>query len=154
MSCWPDCKLRPSLVVSRKGTIQKETDGSFYSSESSAARLIRYRLLYFAGYPNVGKRALTNALRVESTGVTFTPERLKHFPGLSTVSNELILCDRSGFSVSFFSRLQTPHDCFRCAAIVDRMTDHREVVQIVANSVPRNVLEEIYNTETASQLHE
>ncbi|KAG0466117.1 hypothetical protein HPP92_017697 [Vanilla planifolia] len=132
-------------VVSRKSTIQKETDGSFYSSESSAARSIAKQVVVgFVGYPNVGKSSTINALvGGKRTGVTSTPGKTKHFQTI-IISNELILCDCPGLVFPSFSSSRY-HMIASGVLPVDRMTDHREAVQIVANSVPRNVLEEIYN---------
>ncbi|KAI4304793.1 hypothetical protein MLD38_040262 [Melastoma candidum] len=75
----------------------------------------------FIGYPNVGKTSTINALVSQKrTGVTSTPGKTKHFQTL-IISEELTLCDCPG------------------------MTEHREAIQVVANRVPRHVVEDVYN---------
>uniref|UniRef100_A0A7N0RIK3 CP-type G domain-containing protein n=1 Tax=Kalanchoe fedtschenkoi TaxID=63787 RepID=A0A7N0RIK3_KALFE len=87
----------------------------------------------FVGYPNVGKSSTINALVGEKrTVVTSTPGKTKHFQTL-IISDELMLCDCPGLMIA--SGVLPIH----------RMTEHREAVQVVANRVPRHVIEEIYN---------
>lgn len=98
----------------------------------------------FVGYPNVGKSSTINALVGQKrTGVTSTPGKTKHFQTL-IISDELTLCDCPGLVFPSFS--SSRHEMIACGVLpIDRMTEHREAVQVVANRVPRRVIEEIYN---------
>ncbi|KAJ3679552.1 hypothetical protein LUZ60_017563 [Juncus effusus] len=98
----------------------------------------------FVGYPNVGKSSTINALVGEKrTGVTSTPGKTKHFQTL-IISSELILCDCPGLVFPSFSASR--HEMVACGVLpIDRMTQHREAVQVVANRVGRVGLERVYN---------
>lgn len=97
----------------------------------------------FVGYPNVGKSSTINALVGQKrTGVTSTPGKTKHFQTL-IISDELTLCDCPGLVFPSFS--SSRHGMIACGVLpIDRMTEHREAVQVVANRVPRSVIENVY----------
>ena len=97
----------------------------------------------FVGYPNVGKSSTINALVGEKkTGVTSTPGKTKHFQTL-IINEKLMLCDCPGL---VFPSFTTSRSEMVAAGVlpVDRMTDHRGPIQVVANKVPRAVLESTY----------
>ncbi|CAN6469919.1 unnamed protein product [Victoria cruziana] len=98
----------------------------------------------FVGYPNVGKSSTINALVGEKrTGVTSTPGKTKHFQTL-IISEELMLCDCPGLVFPSFS--SSRYDMVALGVLpIDRMTEHRQAVQVVADHVPRVVLEKVYN---------
>ncbi|KAI4340517.1 hypothetical protein MLD38_025345 [Melastoma candidum] len=98
----------------------------------------------FVGYPNVGKSSTINALVGQKrTGVTSTPGKTKHFQTL-IISEELTLCDCPGLVFPSFS--SSRHEMIACGVLpIDRMTEHREAIQVVANRVPRHVVEDVYN---------
>ncbi|KAF3775983.1 GTPase [Nymphaea thermarum] len=98
----------------------------------------------FVGYPNVGKSSTINALVGEKrTGVTSTPGKTKHFQTL-IISEELMLCDCPGLVFPSFT--SSRHDMVALGVLpIDRMTEHRQALQVVANHVPRVVLENVYN---------
>ncbi|XP_030522300.1 GTPase LSG1-2 [Rhodamnia argentea] len=98
----------------------------------------------FIGYPNVGKSSTINALVGQKrTGVTSTPGKTKHFQTL-IISDELTLCDCPGLVFPSFS--SSRQEMIACGVLpIDRMTEHREAVQVVANRVPRRVIENVYN---------
>lgn len=98
----------------------------------------------FVGYPNVGKSSTINALVGQKrTGVTSTPGKTKHFQTL-IISDELTLCDCPGLVFPSFS--SSRYEMIASGVLpIDRMTEHREAVQIVANRVPRHVIEDVYN---------
>ncbi|GLT77722.1 hypothetical protein SLA2020_492830 [Shorea laevis] len=97
----------------------------------------------FVGYPNVGKSSTINALVGQKrTGVTSTPGKTKHFQTL-IISDELTLCDCPGLVFPSFS--SSKYEMIASGVLpIDRMTEHREAVQVVANRVPRHVIEGVY----------
>ncbi|KAG9455311.1 hypothetical protein H6P81_008215 [Aristolochia fimbriata] len=104
----------------------------------------RHVTVGFVGYPNVGKSSTINALvGKKRTGVTSTPGKTKHFQTLS-ISDDLVLCDCPGLVFPSFS--SSRYEMIACGVLpIDRITEHREAVQVVANRVARNNLESIYN---------
>lgn len=97
----------------------------------------------FVGYPNVGKSSTINALvGQKKTGVTSTPGKTKHFQTL-IISEKLMLCDCPGLVFPSFTSSRS--EMVAAGVLpVDRMTDHRGPIQVVANKVPRAVLESTY----------
>lgn len=113
--------------------------------ETSADSHQRERVVVgFVGYPNVGKSSTINALVGQKrTGVTSTPGKTKHFQTL-IISEELMLCDCPGLVFPSFS--SSRYEMIACGVLpIDRMTEHREAVKVVAERVPRDVIEEVYN---------
>uniref|UniRef100_A0A1J3J582 Large subunit GTPase 1 n=1 Tax=Noccaea caerulescens TaxID=107243 RepID=A0A1J3J582_NOCCA len=110
------------------------------SSDSHRERVV----VGFVGYPNVGKSSTINALVGQKrTGVTSTPGKTKHFQTL-IISEELMLCDCPGLVFPSFS--SSRYDMIACGVLpIDRMTEHREAVKVVAERVPRQAIEEVYN---------
>lgn len=97
----------------------------------------------FVGYPNVGKSSTINALvGQKKTGVTSTPGKTKHFQTL-IMSERLTLCDCPGLVFPSFTSSRSEMVAAGVLPI-DRMTDHRGPIQVVANKVPRAVLESTY----------
>jgi large subunit GTPase 1 len=117
---------------------KSETDPGVGTSNASGRVMVG-----FVGYPNVGKSSTINALVGEKkTGVTSTPGKTKHFQTL-IISEKLTLCDCPGL---VFPSFTTSRSEMVAAGVlpVDRMTDHRGPIQVVANKVPRAVLESTY----------
>ncbi|XP_071706686.1 GTPase LSG1-2-like [Rutidosis leptorrhynchoides] len=98
----------------------------------------------FVGYPNVGKSSTINALvGAKKTGVTSTPGKTKHFQTL-IITEKLTLCDCPGLVFPSFT--SSRYEMIASGVLpIHRMTEHREVVQVVADRVPRNVIESVYN---------
>ncbi|KAL6007217.1 hypothetical protein ACLOJK_032713 [Asimina triloba] len=111
---------------------------------SAGSSSSRHVVVGFVGYPNVGKSSTINALVGEKrTGVTSTPGKTKHFQTL-LISDQLVLCDCPGLVFPSFS--SSRYEMAAAGVLpVDRMTEHREVLQVVANQVPRQTIEAIYN---------
>ncbi|XP_054813908.1 GTPase LSG1-2 [Prosopis cineraria] len=109
------------------------------SGSSSSSNVI----VGFVGYPNVGKSSTINALVGQKrTGVTSTPGKTKHFQTL-IISDRLTLCDCPGLVFPSFS--SSRYEMIACGVLpIDRITEHREAVQVVADKVPRHVIEEVY----------
>ncbi|KAH6831980.1 P-loop containing nucleoside triphosphate hydrolases superfamily protein [Perilla frutescens var. hirtella] len=97
----------------------------------------------FVGYPNVGKSSTINALvGAKRTGVTSTPGKTKHFQTL-IISEKLTLCDCPGLVFPSFT--SSRHEMIASGVLpIDRLTERREAVQVVANRVPRSVIEGVY----------
>ncbi|KAG8371106.1 hypothetical protein BUALT_Bualt13G0052300 [Buddleja alternifolia] len=97
----------------------------------------------FVGYPNVGKSSTINALvGGKKTGVTSTPGKTKHFQTLM-ISEKLTLCDCPGLVFPSFT--SSRYEMIASGVLpIDRMTEHREAVQVAANRVPRPVIEDVY----------
>ncbi|XP_019453828.1 PREDICTED: GTPase LSG1-1-like isoform X2 [Lupinus angustifolius] len=97
----------------------------------------------FVGYPNVGKSSTINALVGQKrTGVTSTPGKTKHFQTL-IISDRLTLCDCPGLVFPSFS--SSRYEMIASGVLpIDRMTEHRESIQVVADRVPRHVIEATY----------
>ncbi|KAI7756811.1 hypothetical protein M8C21_028787, partial [Ambrosia artemisiifolia] len=98
----------------------------------------------FVGYPNVGKSSTINALvGAKRTGVTSTPGKTKHFQTL-IITEKLTLCDCPGLVFPSFT--SSRYEMIASGVLpIHRMTEHREAVQVVADHVPRYVIEGIYN---------
>lgn len=123
---------------------ESETDPGVGTSNASNRVMVG-----FVGYPNVGKSSTINALVGEKkTGVTSTPGKTKHFQTL-IISEKLMLCDCPGL---VFPSFTTSRSEMVAAGVlpVDRMTDHRGPIQVVANKVPRAVLESTYGFTLAA----
>lgn len=98
----------------------------------------------FVGYPNVGKSSTINALVGQKrAGVTSTPGKTKHFQTM-IISDKLTLCDCPGLVFPSFSSSRYEMIAYGVLPI-DRMTEHREAIQVVADRVPRHVIENVYN---------
>ncbi|XP_057480874.1 GTPase LSG1-2-like [Actinidia eriantha] len=113
-------------------------------SENVAGNMSKSVIVGFVGYPNVGKSSTINALVGEKrTGVTSTPGKTKHFQTL-IMSDELTLCDCPGLVFPSFT--SSRYEMIASGVLpIDRMTEHREAVQVVANRVPRHIIEDVYN---------
>lgn len=98
----------------------------------------------FVGYPNVGKSSTINALvGAKRTGVTSTPGKTKHFQTL-IITEKLTLCDCPGLVFPSFT--SSRYQMIASGVLpIHRMTEHREAVQVVADRVPRHVIESVYN---------
>lgn len=98
----------------------------------------------FVGYPNVGKSSTINALvGAKRTGVTSTPGKTKHFQTL-IITEKLTLCDCPGLVFPSFT--SSRYEMIASGVLpIHRMTEHREAVQVVADRVPRHLVESIYN---------
>ncbi|CAM0948764.1 unnamed protein product [Alopecurus aequalis] len=129
---------RPGFIL-LKPTMQEDDE----ASSEPVSSVSKHVVVGFVGYPNVGKSSTINALvGQKKTGVTHTPGKTKHFQTL-IISEELMLCDCPGLVFPSFS--SSRHEMVSCGVLpIDRMTKHREAVQVVADRVPRDVLEQIY----------
>lgn len=131
-------------IVSRRDLDHKSMGPSHSPNGSASSQAPKHVIVGFVGYPNVGKSSTINALVGEKrTGVTSTPGKTKHFQTL-IISDELVLCDCPGLVFPSFS--SSRYEMIASGVLpIDRMTEHREAVQVVANRAPRHILEGVYN---------
>lgn len=132
-------KRRRKSSYSSTGTPNVQSSDGNIAANSARKNVI----VGFVGYPNVGKSSTINALAGQKrTGVTSTPGKTKHFQTL-IISDELTLCDCPGLVFPSFS--SSRYDMVASGVLpIDRMTEHRQAVQVVANRVPRKVIEDVY----------
>ncbi|KAE9616783.1 hypothetical protein Lal_00034818 [Lupinus albus] len=130
---------RKNSGSSDTGPSNVKSPGENTTGSSSSGNVI----VGFVGYPNVGKSSTINALvGSKRTGVTSTPGKTKHFQTL-IISEKLTLCDCPGLVFPSFS--SSRYEMIACGVLpIDRMTEHRESVQVVADRVPRHVIEATY----------
>ena len=96
------------------------------------------------GYPNVGKSSTVNALvAAKKTGVSATPGKTKHFQTLE-LGTGLLLADCPGLVFPSFTASRAELVCNGVLPI-DRLTDVREPVGIVASRISRRILEATYH---------
>lgn len=133
-----------TIAARRRVPNDKETQEGNSSSSSTTHPTSKHVVVGFIGYPNVGKSSTINALvGGKKTGVTSTPGKTKHFQTL-IISDDLMLCDCPGLVFPSFS--SSRYEMVASGVLpIDRMTQRREAVQVVANRVPRDVLEKVYN---------
>ncbi|GAA0152645.1 hypothetical protein LIER_11074 [Lithospermum erythrorhizon] len=132
-------RTRPGSSMSDKSDSHSEIENSAGTTAS-----VKSVMVGFVGYPNVGKSSTINALVGEKrTGVTSTPGKTKHFQTL-IMSDRLTLCDCPGLVFPSFT--SSRYEMIASGVLpIDRMTEHREAVQVAANRVPRKVIENVYN---------
>lgn len=135
------------VVVSIRNRSGMNTAGpsGVYPVEESSSYNSKFKgvIVGFVGYPNVGKSSTINALVGEKrAGVTSTPGKTKHFQTL-IISDQLMLCDCPGLVFPSFT--SSRYEMIAAGVLpIDRMTEHREAVQVVANRVPRQLIEDVY----------
>ena len=95
------------------------------------------------GYPNVGKSSTVNALVAKKkTGVSATPGKTKHFQTLE-LGDGLLLADCPGLVFPSFTTSRAELVCNGVLPI-DRLTDVRQPVSIVAERISRHLIERVY----------
>lgn len=137
-------QMEAETIANRKDANEVDKRVGDYSSNDSAKGAQKPVVVGFVGYPNVGKSSTINALVGEKrTGVTSTPGKTKHFQTL-IISEKLVLCDCPGLVFPSFS--SSRYEMIASGVLpVDRMTSHREAVQVVASRVPRHLFNNVYN---------
>ncbi|KAI5074215.1 hypothetical protein GOP47_0010176 [Adiantum capillus-veneris] len=136
-------KEAASLASKAEQLNVEDDDGRSVGSPGHQHGASKHAVVGFVGYPNVGKSSTINALVGEKkTGVTSTPGKTKHFQTL-IISETLMLCDCPGLVFPSFTSSRS--DMVASGVLpIDRLTDHRGPVQVIANLVPRITLEELY----------
>ena len=114
------------------------------AGEGARARRKDQRVVVgMVGYPNVGKSSTVNALVAKKkTGVSATPGKTKHFQTLE-LGDGLLLADCPGLVFPSFTASRAELVCNGVLPI-DRLTDVRQPVSIVAARIPRQLIERVY----------
>ncbi|XP_044146233.1 large subunit GTPase 1 homolog [Bufo gargarizans] len=95
------------------------------------------------GYPNVGKSSTINTiLGNKKVSVSATPGHTKHFQTLF-VEPGLCLCDCPGLVMPSFVSTKAEMICSGILPI-DQMRDHVPPISLIAQRIPRHVVESIY----------
>ncbi|KAG1219818.1 hypothetical protein G6F35_007176 [Rhizopus arrhizus] len=95
------------------------------------------------GYPNVGKSSTINALIGEKrVSVSSTPGKTKHFQTIH-LTPSLVLCDCPGLVFPTFSSTKADQVCNGVLPI-DQLREHAGPCGLVAQRIPKGVLEAIY----------
>ncbi|GIL57282.1 hypothetical protein Vafri_12537 [Volvox africanus] len=109
----------------------------------------RRHMVGLVGYPNVGKSSTINALfGAKKTAVAPTPGKTKHFQTLH-VSPGVVLCDCPGLVMPKFARSRAEMVAAGVVPI-DRLTDIRHPVDVVAGRVGRAQLTAVYGIKLPS----
>eukprot|EP00002_Diphylleia_rotans_P025361 TRINITY_DN5007_c0_g1_i3.p1 TRINITY_DN5007_c0_g1~~TRINITY_DN5007_c0_g1_i3.p1 ORF type:complete len:501 (+),score=89.01 TRINITY_DN5007_c0_g1_i3:54-1556(+) len=95
------------------------------------------------GYPNVGKSSTINTLfKSRKVAVAATPGKTKHFQTL-ILENGMTLCDCPGLVFPTFTTSKADLVCNGILPI-DQLRDYRAPCNLVAQRIPRQVLEQTY----------
>lgn len=98
------------------------------------------------GYPNVGKSSTINVLlQKKKVAVSSTPGKTKHFQTLE-IDKKITLCDCPG--LVFPSFVSTKAEMLCCGLMrVAEMREYVGPISLVANRIPREVLETVYGVD-------
>lgn len=105
------------------------------------------------GYPNVGKSSTINALlQDKKVSVSATPGKTKHFQTLF-LDKDLLLCDCPGLVMPSF--VCTKADMILNGILpIDQMRDHIPPITLLANLIPKYVIEDMYGIMLPEPLEE
>lgn len=102
------------------------------------------------GYPNVGKSSTINALIGEKrVSVSSTPGKTKHFQTIH-LTPKLVLCDCPGLVFPTFSTTKADQVCNGVLPI-DQLREHTGPTALVAQRIPKGVLEATYGIRIRTQ---
>jgi large subunit GTPase 1 len=133
----------PDATIEPPSSAAASEAASAPASPSAAPRAPRRLVVGLVGYPNVGKSSTINAIfGAKKTAVAPTPGKTKHFQTLA-VSPVLTLCDCPGLVLP---RVAASKADMVAAGVVpiDRLTDVRAPVGVVARRAGRRQLEAAY----------
>mmetsp|Transcript_33338 Transcript_33338/g.62724 ORF Transcript_33338/g.62724 Transcript_33338/m.62724 type:complete len:647 (-) Transcript_33338:380-2320(-) len=131
------------LAAQAAGLPPQNERGEDVDGAEGAGVPVRRAVAGFVGYPNVGKSSTLNALvGVHKASVAATPGKTKHFQTIN-ISPSFMLCDSPGLVFPQFS--QSKADMVLAGVLpIDRLTDMRDPVDLIARRVPRTNLENVY----------
>lgn len=138
-------RVSPSGLLAREDLLSiLERRAEEAAGEGARARRKDGRVVVgMVGYPNVGKSSTVNALVAKKkTGVSATPGKTKHFQTLE-LGDGLLLADCPGLVFPSFTSSRAELVCNGVLPI-DRLTDVRQPVAVVASRIPRQRFERVY----------
>ena len=138
-------RVSPSGLLKREDLLSiLERRAEEAAGEGARARRKDGRVVVgMVGYPNVGKSSTVNALVAKKkTGVSATPGKTKHFQTLE-LGDGLLLADCPGLVFPSFTSSRAELVCNGVLPI-DRLTDVRQPVAVVASRIPRQRFERVY----------
>ncbi|XP_069583284.1 large subunit GTPase 1 homolog isoform X2 [Ranitomeya imitator] len=141
----PDSERNEQKVVSNEShLVQRDELLEIFKSIHTGKRVkVEQVTVGLVGYPNVGKSSTINTiLGNKKVSVSATPGHTKHFQTLY-VEPGLCLCDCPGLVMPSFVSTKAEMICSGILPI-DQMRDHVPPISLIAQRIPRNVVEATY----------
>ncbi|XP_077146475.1 large subunit GTPase 1 homolog [Ranitomeya variabilis] len=141
----PDSERTAQKVVSNEShLVQRDELLEIFKSIHTGKRVkVEQVTVGLVGYPNVGKSSTINTiLGNKKVSVSATPGHTKHFQTLY-VEPGLCLCDCPGLVMPSFVSTKAEMICSGILPI-DQMRDHVPPISLIAQRIPRNVVEATY----------
>ncbi|XP_073531150.1 large subunit GTPase 1 homolog [Phyllobates terribilis] len=141
----PDSERTEQKVVSNEShLVQRDELLEIFKSIHTGKRVkVEQVTVGLVGYPNVGKSSTINTiLGNKKVSVSATPGHTKHFQTLY-VEPGLCLCDCPGLVMPSFVSTKAEMICSGILPI-DQMRDHVPPISLIAQRIPRFVVEAIY----------
>ncbi|XP_073434792.1 large subunit GTPase 1 homolog [Dendrobates tinctorius] len=141
----PDSERTEQKVVSNEShLVQRDELLEIFKSIHTGKRVkVEQVTVGLVGYPNVGKSSTINTiLGNKKVSVSATPGHTKHFQTLY-VEPDLCLCDCPGLVMPSFVSTKAEMICSGILPI-DQMRDHVPPISLIAQRIPRYVVEAIY----------
>ncbi|XP_063772498.1 large subunit GTPase 1 homolog isoform X2 [Pseudophryne corroboree] len=131
-------------VINHSHIVQSDELLEIFKSMHTGQRIKEEQITVgLVGYPNVGKSSTINTiLGNKKVSVSATPGHTKHFQTLY-VQPGLCLCDCPGLVMPSFVSTKAEMICSGILPI-DQMRDHIPPISLIAQRIPRYVLEAIY----------
>jgi len=133
-----------SIGVSEDGVEVLNCNQLVACLEASTKHIVDKRAtIGMVGYPNVGKSSTINVLcNAKKVAESATPGKTKHFQTI-LLNERIMLCDCPGLVFPSFIATKADMVCNGLLPI-DQLRDHVGPVSLVAQRIPRHVLEKTY----------